>query len=467
MVETVNVVVVGGGAAGLSAAVEIEAQGLSCRILEAQARLGGRVDTVSLPDGGAFDRGAQLVNGDMTAVLALAREAGLACHPIPGGGRDLCVVGGEVLSRSELISAEEIFELLEAEIVRWDSPKEILRALWQTYRWWTTPWEGVGEAGRAVSRAVSRGTAPAGSLAAAIDGMLLCKEDAALTYAMMCELTGAAPEALDAVAIRAAFLRYASDRDDAEFQLAGGMGGIVAALARKLRHEPLLEASVREVQVSDGGVEVNSARGRLLCDRVIVAVPPPVARGITFGMDREVELRSLLDAFEAGDMIKTVLLYGDAFWRLDGLSGAVSFADPPGLEVLDTSPGDGGPPRLTAFLGGPEARLRAALPPEERRAKLLDDLARALGPTAAAPQQVAEALWIDDAWVGGGYNATVRLGRCRDAVERLSRWDGPVRFAGAELSDTFWGYVEGAIRSGRAVARDVGSTVTGATRVRV
>ena len=74
----VKVIVVGGGAAGLAAAVAAEEAGLSCQLLEAQDRLGGRVQTVPLESGGRFDAGAQMVNGDMAAVLALA-EPGRSC----------------------------------------------------------------------------------------------------------------------------------------------------------------------------------------------------------------------------------------------------------------------------------------------------------------------------------------------------------------------------------------------------
>ncbi|MEM7489495.1 MAG: FAD-dependent oxidoreductase [Pseudomonadota bacterium] len=466
MVETVNVVVVGGGAAGLAAAAEIEARGLTCQLLEAQSRLGGRVQTARLPGGGAFDRGAQMVNTDMTAVLDVTRRAGIDSAVVPRAGADLAVLGERVVPREELVSAEEIYDFLESQVVRWDSPREILRAIRQTYRWWTTPWEDAGEAGRAATRAVSRSPAPRESLAAALEAMLLCADDAAIARSTICELCGAAPEVLDAVAVRAAASTYASERDAVEVHFPGGMGQVIAALAGRLVHTPRLGAPVGQIYVDRDGVDVIAARGRIRADHVVVAVPPPAARRIGFQMEGAGELRALLDAFEAGDMIKTVLVYDRAFWRRHGRSGAVTFADPPGLEVMETTLGDGSAPRLTAFLGGPEARSWSRLSAEDRRARLLHHLGRAFGPEAMRPVDVAEAVWIDDPWSGGGYNATVRVGHCRDAVPRLAQRGGRVRFAGAELADTFWGHVEGAIRSGRAVGRDVGRAVGAAVEAR-
>jgi monoamine oxidase len=455
MIESVNVVVIGGGAAGLAAAVAVEAQGLSCQILEARSRLGGRVHTTALDGVGIFDRGAQMVNGDMTAVLELARQAGLDCSPVPRTGASLCVVQGEVIPREDLISADEIYDLLDAQVLQWDSPRELVRALRQTYLWWTTPWDDLGEARRGVSHALTARQAPKDSLAAALDALLLCEEDHAIAYAMFCEICGAAPEALDAPAFRAVLKRYASKRDDLEFQFPQGLGQVIDVLSHRLDHTPRLEAPVTRISATGRGVTVTSAKGRWQADHAIVAVPPSAARRIAFDLDEADALAPLLDAFEPGDMIKTVLIYETAFWRLQGLSGTVSFSDPAGLVVVDTSMCDASPPRLTAFLGGPEARIWSALTAEARIARLLHHLTRALGPKAQDPLRTAEAIWVDDPWSGGGYNASVRVGRYRDAVDRLASWDGPVRFAGAELDGTFWGYVEGAIRSGRKAARDI------------
>ena len=101
------------------------------------------------------------------------------------------------------------------------------------------------------------------------------------------------------------------------------------------------------------------------------------------------------------------------------------------------------------------ARERAALTEDERQRLLLEDLVRALGPDAAEAIKVQEAVWVNDRWCGGGYNAHVALGHPPDAARQLADWKGPVAFAAAELDDAFAGYVEGAIRSGRRAAARV------------
>ncbi|XWN31153.1 MAG: NAD(P)/FAD-dependent oxidoreductase [Devosia sp.] len=453
--DSTNLVVVGGGAAGLAAAVAAEQAGLTCQLLEAQGLLGGRVRTVPLPSGGVFDEGAQMVNGDMTATLSLAREANVDLSPVPRNGISLCLVDGQPLRMETFIGIDEIYTLLDEHVVRWDSMGEILRALWLKLKWWSTPWESLGEAHRGVRHLVEGDAAPPDSLAAALKALLLCKEDHALAYAYFTEAYGAAPETIDANALKDLFSRYQSERDDLEFQIASGFGSIIQHLANQLRHTPKLNTPVNALRALPDHVEVITGSGVWQADHVIVAAPPTAARTIAFHTQERQRLDTLLNAFQDGAMIKTALIYDTPFWRLAGLSGTAVFADCPGLSVVDGSPCDGHHPRLLAFQGGPRANAWAALPPEARRGQLLAQISMAFGPAAAAPCAMAEAVWVDHPWCGGGYNATVRVGGYRDAVEELAAIDGRIRFAGAELDDAFWGYVEGAIRSGRRVATSV------------
>ncbi|MEO0429081.1 MAG: NAD(P)/FAD-dependent oxidoreductase [Pseudomonadota bacterium] len=465
--ESVNVVVVGGGAAGLAAAVAAESRGLTCQVLEARDRLGGRVFTTSLSDDERFDRGAQMVNADMVSVLELAEAANLPVLPIPGTGISLRLIGEDVCRDDELISAEEIYEVLDGVIVSYATPEEQLDAVRQKLTWWTTPWESPGEAWRWLRWVFRRSEAPAESVAAALGASLLCREDHALARSIVTEGYSAAPEDLDARALRIAMRRETSDRNDMEFQFPDGMGGIIDYLSSRLHHVPRLRTAVSEVKVGARHVDITTNRGKWRADAVIVTAPPPAARHISFFSERAEELSELLASFQTGAVIKMQLSYRHAFWRRRGLSGSAVFSDPAGMAVVDTSLDTGAPPRLTAFLGGPEARIWAALPADQRHRRLMSHLSRAFGSDAQRPTQIVEAAWIDDMWSGGGYNATVRVGGAHDAALRLSRWSGRLRFAGAELGAHFAGYVEGAIRSGREAAENVADEIAGsATRQR-
>lgn len=74
--EEADVVIIGAGLAGLTAARDIIKSGLSCIILEARDRVGGKTWSQQLSDGrGTVDLGAAWINDvNQTQVYALAKQ---------------------------------------------------------------------------------------------------------------------------------------------------------------------------------------------------------------------------------------------------------------------------------------------------------------------------------------------------------------------------------------------------------
>lgn len=74
-----DVIVVGAGLSGLQAAVDIQAAGLSCIVLEARDRVGGKTWSVPLANGKGFvDIGAAWTNDtNQTHIYALTKRFGI------------------------------------------------------------------------------------------------------------------------------------------------------------------------------------------------------------------------------------------------------------------------------------------------------------------------------------------------------------------------------------------------------
>lgn len=81
-----DVIVIGGGIAGLSCARELERDGQSVLLLEARDRVGGRVRTDDV-DGFRLDHGFQVFLDAYPASGAFMREAGVDLHPFLPGAR--------------------------------------------------------------------------------------------------------------------------------------------------------------------------------------------------------------------------------------------------------------------------------------------------------------------------------------------------------------------------------------------
>jgi len=93
--ERVDVVVVGGGLAGLTAARDLTARGLSAVVREARSRVGGRILNHTFPNGVVVELGGQWVGPTQDRVLSLAAELGAELFPTFDSGDTLASIGGQ------------------------------------------------------------------------------------------------------------------------------------------------------------------------------------------------------------------------------------------------------------------------------------------------------------------------------------------------------------------------------------
>src|SRR5271163_4261164 len=105
---THDVVVVGAGMAGLTAARTLAEAGLKVLVLEAQDRIGGRIWTRHVGDE-AIELGAEFIHGRPPELWALIEEAGLETYE--RGGTQLCFEDGVLNDCGSEMDA--VFEPLE------------------------------------------------------------------------------------------------------------------------------------------------------------------------------------------------------------------------------------------------------------------------------------------------------------------------------------------------------------------
>lgn len=88
-----DVLIVGAGLAGLSAALECRRRGIDCRILEAGGEIGGRAITRRTASGAAADMGGHWLHGENTPLKGLIARYGLTAHE-DDGQMFMCENGG-------------------------------------------------------------------------------------------------------------------------------------------------------------------------------------------------------------------------------------------------------------------------------------------------------------------------------------------------------------------------------------
>src|SRR5690242_1569969 len=91
-----DVIVVGGGYAGLTAARKLVAAGKQVKLLEARDRVGGRIYTRYLDDHLYVDLGGQWIGPTQDRIYALADEMGVKTFPTFEQGNNLIILQDRV-----------------------------------------------------------------------------------------------------------------------------------------------------------------------------------------------------------------------------------------------------------------------------------------------------------------------------------------------------------------------------------
>ena len=438
-----DLVVVGAGLAGLSAARAAVAAGVEVLVVEARERVGGRVLNEDIGDGNVVEVGGQWIGPTQDRLAALAAQLGVGTFPTYATGQNVIEYSGSLRRYTGAIPRINPLVLLDVERAQRRLDKLAKRIPLDA------PWEAPNAArldGQTAATWMRRNLATR-------PGRMLLELAIEAVWA-------AQPE--DMSLLHVLFYIHSAGGLDMLFDTEGGaqqdrfVGGsqlVPIRMAEQLSEERLiLGAPVRKLRHGPHGVTVEAEGATVSAKRAILAIAPTLAGRISYDPPLSGFRDQLTQRMPLGTVVKCMAIYDEPFWRNEGLSGQGTSDTGPAKLTFDNSPPDGSPGVLLGFLEGRRAREFGRLGAQERRAAVVAGFARLFGPRAARPDAYVERLWAEEEWSRGCYGCHMPTGAWTAYGPALREPVGPIHWAGAEYSTVWNGYMDGAVRSGELAA---------------
>ncbi|MFY7728586.1 MAG: flavin monoamine oxidase family protein [Flavobacterium sp.] len=323
-----EILVLGGGAAGLMAAFTLARAGKTVTVLEARDRVGGRIHTVCQSFTEPTELGAEFIHGNLPLTLQLLKQAGIQKHP----------VDFEMwhFKDGSLVQSHEFIE-------NWDDLLEKLNSLEQDMpmstfleRYFS------GEAFMPMRQ----------QIADYVSGYDTANITDASCFALRRE--------------------WNNESDSDQYRIEGGYASLINYLTtefHKMGGIILTNTQVKNIHWQKGSVEIKTIGGEVFTSgKVVVALPlgilqlnPENAGCINFYPEISVQ-RSAFNNIGFGQVVKILLEFNSVFWEKELLAPAAG-QDISGMGFLFTNreiptfwtQAPLKRPLLTGWLGGPPA----------------------------------------------------------------------------------------------------------------
>jgi monoamine oxidase len=451
-----DVVVVGAGFAGLTAALRLKEAGKSVIVLEARNRVGGRAHNAPIPGSQITERGAAFIGPTQDHIAKLASEFGVGTFPTYDTGDNVYVRDGNRSTYSDtgpngtapldLLVLPDL-TLVVGELDQMAKQVDV-----------NSPWTAANAA-----------SWDAQTLESWINTHSVTPQFRELVPAATRPIFGAEPRELSLLFTVFYIAASGNEQNVGTFErnfntrmgaqqdrFDGGTQLVALRVAGRLgKKRVLLKQAVRRIVHKGQGVTVHTKRLRVRARRVIVALPPTLAGRIDYRPDLPPERDQLTQRLPQGNLTKVACVYDRPFWRDAGLNGTAISTDGFVNATFDDTPPGGSPGVVFGFVGGDKSRAFNALPPANRKAAVLAQFTQFFGAPAANPIDYLESNWAGERWSRGCPVGIAGPGVYTGYGAALRQPVGKIHWAGTETS-TYWnGYMDGAVRSGERAAAEV------------
>lgn len=417
---TYDVIIVGAGLAGLSAARALKEKGKSYLILEATDRSGGKVYSKVSEDGSRyFELGAQFINKDMTEIVKLIEQAGMSLEEtrIP----DDIVIISDKSKEPIRLDFKDIPDLLGLVM---DKKSDSL------------------------------------PLSDLLDEHVDNKRKRDIIKSFVAAETTVNSTYIKVEALKELVSRITTTSNGLNYQSSGPLSRVIYNLETEHHDAIRYLEPVEKIKENDKGYTVRTKnKSKFHAKALIIAAPPTAAARIKFSASLSDHFERYMRSYIDGAVIKMTFVYDAPFWREQALKSrkksvyGVIYTAHEGVNVMDSSKQEG-ENRLTLFIGGDKARELSGVPIEVKEFFAIDRLIEVFGEEAENYKDYEISEWEGSPYTGGGYGAMVHHKGEAGANRHLNEPFNNVVFASTELAPRFPYFMEGAIRSGQyAVSR--------------
>lgn len=445
-----DVIVVGAGVAGLTAAWRLRQAGVGVKLYEAQERVGGRMFSLRnhFADGQVCELGGELIDTGHVRIRALAAELGL---PLDDLSEDPTHTFGDIwFAEGRRYSEVEILRAFAplAEAIRLDAdslPDEEI-----TY---ATPGGCEALDRETMTHWLDRNGASGWlreliEVAYTTEMGLECDEQSALNF-----LTFIDP-GLEAFKI--------FGESDERFHVRGGNDLIVKALGGKL-DDAIQPGCVLESlrQSVNGRYTLGFKRGssafEASASRVVLALPFTTLRRVQMDLELPAAKRIAIKELGYGTNAKLMIGFNERIWRTRHSLGGATYSDLPVQTTWETSRMQAGAAGImTNFVGGKHGVEIGSGTPKVQ-ADLASHQLDAIFPglsDARAGMREARMHWPTNPWVLGSY-ACFRPGQWTTIRGAISERVGNLHFAGEHCAFDNQGFMEGGVETGEWAAQAI------------
>ncbi|KAI9052037.1 hypothetical protein LZ554_004291 [Drepanopeziza brunnea f. sp. 'monogermtubi'] len=433
-----DVIVVGAGLSGLQAALSIQEAGLSCVVLEARDRVGGKTWSVPLANGrGTVDIGAAWINDtNQSHVYALTKRFGI-----------------------ELVQQNTDGDYLER-------IRDIIHDLSVAYGSKASSVENYDQVSLeqfAISKGATKRTV---DMLKIWSRVMLGIEAQNLSAQFFIEYAGKAGGLKQA--------RSDQKHGGQYLRFRKGTQAISIGLAALLKPNTIrLSTPVSSITDSGSSVIVTTKTGQAFkSTKLVLSIPTPLYADLTISPPLTGTKATASSSTTHGYYSKVILCYDHPWWTQTPATSkscglAISYQCPAAV-IRDTSVPDDGHYCLTCFVGGAPGIAWSKLPPHERRAQVLSQVSNIYGnrDEVYKPVEIFEQEWTKEEYSKGAPCPVMGPGVLSRVGRALAEPVGSLFFVGTETSEVWSGYMEGAVRSGLRGAEEVVESLRGQRGVR-